>query len=654
MSKYFIIISVLLFSVSLYPQKPDPSLAEIEKQQFKNSQELSKVLYPGDQRIDAKYYKLDLVLTYSPDYLKGAVQVDAVPSLTSINSFFLDLSDTLQVDSVISGNLNLSFVHQDNKLNITLPRVFAQDERFSVVVYYQGVPVSNGFGSIEFNSHDGSPAIWTLSEPYGARDWWPSKDNPDDKADSSQVNLTCSNSLIPVSNGILQRITDNGDGTHTYFWYNKYPIANYLISMAISNYTLYKNYFHYAANDSMPVEHYIYPENFNTVKPLLDKTVGMLEIFSDKYGLYPFFDQKYGHAEFGWSGGMEHQTITSLGTFNESIIAHELAHQWFGDMITCKNWHEIWLNEGFATYSEALYFEALDESSYGPYIESLITYAKTAKSSVYADDISSASTIFQYASTYAKGALVLHMLRGVVGDSVFFKIMKSYALSPSLRFGNASTSDFKNVAENVSGKDLSYFFDEWIYGKNYPRYKYKWSFQKSGNNRYLIDFRLSQSLNSDPEFFTMPVDIEVHTISKDTVVRIFNNQSVQNFQFSVTGVPQYLSFDPGNWIMKEVQITDSTDITKPGTYILEQNFPNPFNPSTTIRYEIPVNQQGFVPVKLAVYNLLGQQVAVLVNEEKPSGIYQVKFSMSGLSSGIYYYTLTAPGYSATKKMVVVK
>jgi aminopeptidase N len=654
MSRYLIILIFLFSTIQNLSQTVDPSLVEIEKRQYENSLALSKIMYPGDESIDAKYYKLDLTLTYSPNYLKGSVQVDAVPVSATLNSFFLDLSNNLQVDSVISDNITLSFTHQNDILNINLPHPYQQNERFSLIVYYEGVPVSNGFGSIEFGLHDTNPAIWTLSEPYGARDWWPCKDNPDDKADSSQVNLTCSDNLIPVSNGVLQKITDNGNGMHTYFWFNKYPIANYLVSMAITNYTVYKNYFHYSPGDSMLVVHYIYPEHFNDVKPNLDKTVGMLEIFSEKYGQYPFIDQKYGHAEFGWSGGMEHQTITSLGSFSESIIAHELAHQWFGDMITCRNWHEIWLNEGFATYSEAVYFEAKDKSFYEPYIESLMSYAKTAKSSVYADDISSVTTIFDYASTYAKGAIVLHMLRGVVGDSVFFDIMKSYAASPALRYNNASTDDFKNVAENIYGRDLGYFFDEWVYGENFPSYRYSWNFRKTGINNYQINLKLAQDINSVPAFFTMPVEIKIHTTVKDTIVRIFNDQIEQEFEFNVTGQPEYLTFDPSNWIMKEVQITDSTDVTKPENYILNQNYPNPFNPKTTIRYEIPVNQQGFVPIKLIVYNSLGQQVAVLVDEEKPAGIYEVELDIPALSSGIYYYKLTAPGYEVTKKMVVVK
>jgi aminopeptidase N len=654
MKKYLFILICIWQTALLLAQTFDSSIAESEKRQFVGSQKFSKILYPGDATTDVKYYQLNLKLTYSPNYLNGSVQVDAVPVTVSLDTFFLDLSGNLTVDSVIFQGINLSFIQQNDKLKIRLPYTHHLNEKFSVIVYYEGVPVSNGFGSIEFSNHGDEPAIWTLSEPYGASDWWPCKDNPDDKADSSQVNLTCAADLIPVSNGVLQKIMDNRDGTHTYFWFNKHPIANYLISMAITNYTVYTRYFHYAPNDSMPVVHYIYPENFEGVKSLLDKTTNMLAVFSGKYGLYPFIDQKYGHAQFGWSGGMEHQTITSIGSFSESIIAHELAHQWFGDMITCKNWHEIWLNEGFATYSEAVYFETLNQSSYGSYIASLMEIAKNASGSVYADDITSVSKIFDYARTYAKGAMVLHMLRGVAGDSVFFKILRAYASSSSLRYDNADTDDFRNIADSVSGLNLSYFFNEWVYGINFPHYTYSWKFKETGNNIYNINFKLVQSDNPDPNFFIMPIEIKFHTSATDTIVKIFNNQKVQEFEFTVRGRPDFINFDPDNWIMKTVTASDSIDITKPGTYILEQNYPNPFNPATKIKYGIPANVTGFIPVKITVYNLLGEKVAVLVNEEKPAGDYEVVFDKKALASGIYYYRFPTPNSSITKKMVVEK
>ena len=249
--------------------------------------------------------------------------------------------------------------------------------QFTTVVYYHGTPGSSGFGSFAFSSQGGNPAIWTLSEPYGAKDWWPAKDTPADKADSADFWITVSTSLKAVSNGKLMSIVDNGNGTHTYKWKNSYPIAQYLLSMAITNYAEYTNYYHYSPSDSMPINHFLYPENLNSNISQLNKTPGMIEIYSQQFGQYPFINEKYGHAQFGWGGGMEHQTVSSMGGFSDGLIAHELAHMWYGDNITCKDWHHIWLNEGFATYGEGVIYENwYGKACYDNYIASEMSGCK--------------------------------------------------------------------------------------------------------------------------------------------------------------------------------------------------------------------------------------------------------------------------------------
>jgi len=370
---------IILLNSILSAQEKKHICSESKINYFTNLEKFQNVEYPGDENIDITYYKLDIALDYSSRNISGDITISAKSLISGMSSFSLDLQNVLTVNSIKIGETNLSFTHDNHLINITLDKTYNLDEEFSVVVNYSGTPGSSGFGSFEFSSHNGVPAIWTLSEPYGASDWWPCKDTPADKADSADIWITVDKALTPVSNGTLEEIIDNG-ATHTYKWHSKYPIAQYLISLAITNYELYENEFNYN-DDSMTLYHYIYPENLNSNTIIqLDRTVDMLEIFSDQFGIYPFMDEKYGHAQFGWGGGMEHQTISSMGSFGEGLVAHELGHQWFGDKITCKDWHHIWLNEGFATYSEAVFYEfAYGKSYYDSQMAGEMNYAKKCR-----------------------------------------------------------------------------------------------------------------------------------------------------------------------------------------------------------------------------------------------------------------------------------
>jgi aminopeptidase N len=418
----------------------------------------------------------------------------------------------------------------------------------------------------------------------------------------------------------------------------------------------------------MPVINYIYPELLtDSLKKVLDRTVFMLQIFSQRYGLYPFIKEKFGHAQFGWNGGMEHQTMTCLTStsFNEDLVSHELSHQWFGDKITCRDWHHIWLNEGFATYSQAVYHEgAYGGQNYSDFMLAQMNRAKTASGSIYVQDISDESQIFNSARTYSKGAVVLHMLRGIVGDSAFFRILRTYASDPSLAYSNAVTEDFRRVAESVYGSSLDYFFSEWIYGENYPVYTINWNASNISGNQYYVVLKITQTTNSNPVYFTMPIQLKINTSSGDTLITIFNNQLIQKYSIVVNGKPAEVVFDPCNWILKDVS-TGTDTIVIPESYKLYQNYPNPFNPSTLIKYSIPVfNQDILSPVEaektelvtLKIYDILGNEVAVLVNKEQTEGEYQVQFSPSkyGLASGIYLYELNAGGFIQSKKMVYLK
>ena len=654
-----LIITLLILSSITIAQNDYDLFLKAEKEKYAKILEASKINYPGDSKIDVTYYGLDLAITYLPNYLIGVVTINVRVDTTSINSLFIDLSTApngLTVDSLLLNGSSTIFTHIDNKLNVSLNRTYNLNETLSIIVYYQGLPSSTGMGSFEFGSHNGRPIIQTLSQPYGTSDWFPCKDTPADKADSADVWITVDDSLIAVSNGSLEDVVNNGDGTHTYKWHSGYPIAQYLISLAITNYYEYVQYFKYSPTDSMLVIHYIYPEDFNSsLQQTLDKTTPMLEIFSERFGLYPFIDEKYGHAEFG-GGGMEHQTVSSMGGFGPDIIAHELAHQWFGDKITCKNWHHIWLNEGFATYLQAVYWGVKwGISDYHYEIARYMRSAKNAQGSIWVEDITNIDEIFESSRSYFKGACVLHMLRGIVGDEIFFNIMYTYANDPVLSYGVATTEDFQAIAEEVYGQSLDYFFREWIYGENYPEYTVNWGTTLVDDNTYQIDMNITQEKNSNPQFFTMPVHIKVHTDSGDTTITVFNNSQSQDFQFEVTGKPVSIQFDPDNWILKKVEdiINDVNDLSVTDRFSLSQNYPNPFNPTTNIGFRIA----KFGLVTLKVFDVLGREVATLVNEEKPAGSYMVEFDASGivnLASGIYFYKLQAGSFSDTKKFILIK
>lgn len=626
---------------------------------------MMEINYPGDEGIDITYYFLDLNITHTPSYLIGKVQINAKAKNANTTDFFFDLQNTFTVDSVYVNDEKVSFTHADDKISFS-GMSFAQDEEFSSVIYYQGSPGTSGFGSYEVTYHGQGnqyPIIWTLSEPYGASDWFPCKDTPSDKADSSTVWVTADSFYTVVSNGLLQDIVDNGDGTNTTKWHSKYRIAHYLISIAMTNYQHYTNYFHYTEIDSMPVENYNYPERWDDLrKAQLDEAITMLEIFSDKYGLYPFIDEKYGHAEYGWGGAMEHQTASSMGAYYDLIVAHEMAHQWYGDKITCADWQSIWLNEGFATFSEALY----REERYGKaqYMDQILKEmgtsgnpytAKGAVGTIYVQDISSVSQIFNGARSYAKAGVVLHMLRGVLGDEKFFETMKTYASYPGLAYDVAVTEDFQAVAEEVSETDLDYFFQEWIYGENYPKYYVEYAYEELAGNETKITINVDQAANNNPSFFTMPLQFEIKTSEVDSVFTFFNDQKTQQFEVTVAGNLPTVTFDPDNWIMKDViTVTGLDEAYLLEDYKLLQNFPNPFNPSTTIYYSVPAQNR----VTLKVYDLTGSLVETLVDEVKEKGLYHVTMSKNSsgreLSSGVYFYTLQAGDRLLSKKMTILK
>jgi len=594
---------------------------------------------------DAGYYLLNLKITSDPRYLKGNVVIKGICRETGHSSLTLDLINTMRIDSVLLNGIPAAFEQNASSFSVWLGASSSAGTEYALNVFYGGEPAPTGFGSFIYSSYRGDPWIWSLSEPYGARDWFPCKDHPGDKADSADIIITCDSILTVGSNGRLVSVEYNNDGTGTYHWQERYPIASYLISVAIGRYTQVHQYFLYTDSDSMDVVHYVLAANEEAAGEGLGKTVDMLRIFSDLFGLYPFIKEKYGHADIGQGGAMEHQTLTSTTTYAENVIAHELAHQWFGDMITCRTWPDIWLNEGFAQYSTALYLERkYGADTYWNYIRGEASRARLAEGSVYVEDTSQVSSLFDGSLVYAKGAMILHMLRHVVGDSLFFNVLYSYANDTSFMFKTASTPDFRSVCERVCGIDLGYFFQQWIYGAGYPRYTLAWDAARSGGAN-IVSVSLTQKVNGgEPEYFIMPLDITISGDMTDTTVTVFNDSLSQNFVFSVPFIVKSVELDKQGWVLKNVAEQFMLD------YALAQNYPNPFNGPTSIEFQIPRRSS----VRLEIFNILGQNVITLLNETKTMGRYSVQFDGGDLPSGIYICRLSTPSVMLQRKMLLIR
>ncbi len=516
-------------------------LAKAERQNrlAKQAMRANLDLSENQTQFDVNFYFLDLELNFEWQEIAGAVTVEAT-ALEPIDRIELDLAGQLNVDSVTVAGKPVSFTHENNRLSIFFETEKAVGELAKATIYYGGTPPSSGFGSFSFTSRGGEPLAWTLSEPFGARDWWPCKDAPIDKADSVDIRIRVPAGLIVASNGLLKEKIQ--DATHvTYHWQERYPITTYLVSLAVYPYHTYRDWYVNAEQDSMPVDFFVFPDHYPSLQYNYAKTVDMLAAFEDLFGPYPFFNEKYGHAEFGWGGGMEHQTITSLGGWSEGLIAHELAHQWWGDMITCESFHHIWLNEAFATYSEALWLEysrgTVDMHS------DMARKEYLGEGTVYVENPLT-DNIFDYALTYAKSAWVLHMLRHVVGDHVFWDILDTYY--QEFEHSTAATKDFVEVCERVSGRDLQTFFDQWIYKSGSPIYTYTWhTVDQEGHWR----LKGTVSQNQPDLTFEMPIDVHVKFADGDTTLVFENSKHEENFEFVLNDKPESVELDPDNWVL---------------------------------------------------------------------------------------------------------
>jgi aminopeptidase N len=578
-------------------------------------------------------------------------------SLNAVNT-------SLQINQVgISG---ISFTHINNILKISLERIFDPGDTVQVSIDYQHLDISdNAF-------YTGGAMVFTDCEPEGARSWFPCWDKPSDKATFELTAKVPANVKLG-SNGKLMDSILTGDSLY-YHWKAKDPVATYLMVISAKvNYNLDIVYWQKPnrINDSLPIRFYYNTgESPNYIKSIIGN---MTTYYTYRFGEQPF--EKNGFAtlnnQFSW-GGMENQTLTSLcpNCWQEGLVSHEYAHQWFGDMITCGTWADIWLNEGFATYCEALWLESRNGyASYKSEIEYNADYylSQNPGRPIYVPEwvnvTPPSGELFDYAMTYCKGAAVLHMMRYVMSDTLFFRALKDYAAdSVNFRNSTAVTDDFTAKLFESSGMDMSWFIDEWVKQPDHPVYANIYQFSDLGGGSWSVGFQATQTQSTTP-FHRMPVVVKITFASgPDTLIRVDNDVNNQIWSWTFDRQPLTFAFDPNNDIVLKEGSTVSglvgvsnNNNKVPGSFALMQNYPNPFNPVTNIRFDVPVKSN----VELKVYDVTGKLVNILFAGITEQGKYTATFNASSLASGVYYYELRAVTekngvFKDVKKMVLVK
>ncbi|MBP9083742.1 MAG: T9SS type A sorting domain-containing protein [Bacteroidia bacterium] len=627
--KKFLIYIFLFISTTLVAQQKysHESFLEIVKgEESAHAGKMTPNSLSATQGYDVKHYNCYWNVNPANNYISGYVTTTFVPVETTFDSLILDLTDALTVDSVIYHNLSLSFTHSSDIITIPFTSSLQINIPDSVTVYYHGTPASSGFGSFIQDTHSGTPVIWTLSEPYGSSDWWPCKNGLTDKADSIDIFLNVPNAMTGASNGILIAETPNGT-TKLFHWKHKYPIATYLICMAVTNYVKYSHYAPFAG-DTLEIVNYVYPEDSLLATSQTDEIVSMVQLYDTLFGVYPFQNEKYGHAQFGWGGGMEHQTMTFVSNFGFDLLAHELAHHWFGDKVTCGSWVDIWLNEGFATYLSGLCFEHLEPYYWMPFKQNEINYITSQSGgSVFCTDTTNISRLFSGRLTYAKGAMILHQLRWVLGDSVFYSAINNYLSDVTCAYEFATTADLKGHFESASGQNLTWYFNDWYTGEGFPTYNISWS--QVSNSVYLQVDQV-QSHPSVP-FFELPIPVKLKNSTQDTIVRLNHTFSGETFLVNIPFTVDSVIFDPEWWIISNYN-SISTGINEPEVSLGISIYPNPANDKINIRLnDVPVNASS-----ISVINMVGEII-----REIPVAEINESIDISKLASGFYFIKITA-------------
>ncbi len=604
---------------------------------------VSPVFSPKETLYDVKFYFISVEADDSTANIRGNTVVH-FEALADIDTLVFELTASEVVDSIALNGENLkNFIQEDELLKIVPEIPISKGSTNQVMIRYAGTGSSSGFFAGLSNGHDymyDKRITYTLSEPYEAKDWFPVKQDLQDKADSVWVFITTREGLMAGSNGLLTRISHPSPGKVRYEWKSRYTTDFYLISFTVADYIDYSFYVHSPVlGDSLLVQNFIYnsPGILDSQKKNIDKTGDFIIYFSELLGKYPFMREKYGHCMAPIGGGMEHQTMTTLQNFNFTLVSHELFHQWFGDHVTCGSWRDIWLNEGFASYGEYLALFKFQGKS------EALNWMSDAHDRAMSDpnmtiylteqDVKNPNRIFDYNTTYKKGASIIHMLRYELNDdSLFFGILRKYL--DTYANGTALASDFINVVNDLSGKDYTWFFDQWYYGSGYPVFETSWD--QEGDSLILDSYQVE--VNNQIKVFKTHMDYQVtFEDGSDTLFRVWYENDHERIAFPVMKKVSSVVADPGLDILMKSSVYKTTL----NTAYFELS-PNPFIRDVNITFKGPSPGR-----KIYITNSRGQLMYGKSAEEVSTQV-----NLSTLKQGIFLLViLTADGKKYTTKIV---
>lgn len=581
---------------------------------------------PNTLNYDLQYQRMDVSLNPSLHQISGSVTSHFKPN-QAMSSIYFDLTNQLTVSQVTFHGQPLVFQQLATKeLKIDFTSSIPANVLDSLTIQYSGAPPFNN-NAFFTDTQGGTPVLSTLNEPYGAQDWFPTKQSLNDKIDRFDIKITTPSQYNIAANGKLMSETILGSGQKLTFWRTQYPTAAYLVALSITNFV--------KLNDTMgtppfPFVNYIYPSTSTNATSManIDWTKTVMNTFETYFGPYPFRNEKYGHMEFNAGGGMEHQTMSSMGSWSKQLVAHELAHQWFGDKVTCGAWNDIWLNEGFATFGEHVAYEKLllTNTEFLNYLSGQKDFiTNSAGGSVYVADanLSSIGTIFDGRLTYAKGGYVVRMIKWILGETVLYQALKDYHARPNLAYNYVKTPDLNASLLQSTGKDFTGFFNDWIYGQGYPTYDIRW--KQTGNQ---LTFKAGQTQShASVSFFEMPLPIKVNGTGGQVAFFALNNTSNNQYFTETVAFPvASVEFNYEYQILEKNSTVAQDNTLSTAEVAIEQ----------LAIYPNPAKDELFVsglkkPTDYTIYTADGRLVK--------KGNTEKKIEISSLEKGVYFINI---------------